>query len=1775
MTNHGDKNDPFNSDDDFENFLADLAGSAEAKKAAPPMAKAPEPAAASAPAPVPLGVDRDLDFDDDDDGATRVGQIPAELLLALGRKPAQEPERPASDARPTDRPPAADADETEVELDDFGDLSLDRVESLAPPIGTHEAAPAPQPAPTTPPVSDRPTLGFDDPLTAPTKAPPSQSVPRPVMSLNEELARASARAGSIPPTDSPSAVARLRSLELDDPLDSVPPPAPSRAIVPPAAAQDDDDLEIEAGGDPVVLGGDDDDDAEVSVDAGGEEIILGDDDDEISIDSGGDEVILDADDDEPPAAKPAPALAPAVATVAPRRVAPPILTLSGRDLLAARARMLATLASDAKGDALESAYLAAAELGERAKLPDTDTWLESAAAGSAVARRILARRGRRAVRSLTRDSLGADVAALDAMLDSVVLARSDESPLASLEQAIELAHSTQLKRLAAAAAADVATKAGDSTKAATLRLSTLGDDQPTSTTLAAARRLRALGSQSGTGTALAHASQRTPRPEVSNALARWSDLFSGAKTAPDDDGSPGALDARLASETQRESALLALAELGDADDRAHFMALAAERAVARGAIDTARARFEDARRLTSRSGFVDALRDAAAARVGDASILPPTPVHDADDAPIAAVGRACTLPEVSAESLLAVRAVLDLPRAAATAARLLADIAANLGEPTEWVDALALERRAAPVGGAGIDVSRALVFARAGDRAAAIEAVREAESGVAATARALLSVSRDLAAAARLLSPDATASNHDLALRTRLDRAASLDTFQHALAESPNDPFLALRLEQAARRDSNATAETDALSALARLADDETDRTKFRLLSSSAAQHDESTLDLAPNDPILLAEALLGRTVAPAVRDRAVATLAAKAPAIVLATLHARSSTLMELDGSPADAAMQLRQAHEALPNEPSMRVSLELAELAADQSVRVAHRLFATARSEADDPTRARAFARLADLDRHETGDASAALASLLAVNELAPHHVPTLRALEALGRDRSDTANAAAVETRLASALVPGRSADAHARMAIRLIVAASSSPSTDIRVVALNALARGTTSTRLLRWAEHAARTTADGRELLALERRVASAADDAERVELLARIAAHAERRGDFERARVALDDAFARDPSHTAIAIERATLLDSSDENGSAAVAHEAAAALCHTEAQAIVHLLRAAEHHEANGANDRARTVLETAHERSPSNPAILEALSGALERWADYPRALETLERRIELGGDPAELLPAHRKRAALAERLGRADVARVAYDDILAIEPTDGQVLQRAAELAIAAEDGRAAVDALIRLARIERDPAALVAIFRALGDAYERLSPDPRRAEASYRRVLQLEPADAIANQQLVGILNAQSRWPDSLIVVDAFDAAAPGSRLAQELRFSVARGLEGSGDARQAEQLLEGVRKAAPTDAAIVLEMARFYERQGAKPALSMHLNRAAADLRRAFEEAPSRAPLEGLLEVHRLRARADAFACAAATAATLGVSHALQGQALRDHVDGAGKRANDVQVDEVVAPRSLPDGTRGVLRLAGEAIERAFPFDARPFKTEKLGKDVPIRTEALRAAELFGFDDVVVLVTAAAPRICVPVSAHPFTIVMGRELPVITTEREREFLFVRAAKIAASGLSFAMRLQGAQVAQAMFALVRAHDPQFAPPGIDVATLEEPARVIAKATSNQSALGALCLEMAARPSFEPHRFGIAAAEWSDRIALVATGQTHAGVSALLRLGGHDLDTATDFDSRLRLVRAMPEAFGLLAFSLSDAHAEARVRAGIARG
>lgn len=596
---------------------------------------------------------------------------------------------------------------------------------------------------------------------------------------------------------------------------------------------------------------------------------------------------------------------------------------------------------------------------------------------------------------------------------------------------------------------------------------------------------------------------------------------------------------------------------------------------------------------------------------------------------------------------------------------------------------------------------------------------------------------------------------------------------------------------------------------------------------------------------------------------------------------------------------------------------------------------------------------------------------------------------------------------------------------------------------------------------------------------------------------------------------------------------------------------------------------------ELGGAEERALGLLEEASRADVTYPGLFERLRAALERTGQKERLAALVVRRLAAGGDDAEAVDLLVAQAGLLEDGGDTEGARRALRAALERSPEHVVALRKLAQLSLADEDYRGAAEALVRLAKLRRDVEELRWVFFELAGIYDRHIPDPKRAEAAYRRVLKLVPDDAAAMDRLAELYRREGLLPQAVEMLEALLKLELDPDRARALRLRLAAIHEQAGDARRAEQTLEATRRASPTDLETLRALADFYTRQRAQPALVMHLNRAAQDFRQALDaDLADEAAWIGLVEVLKWRARHDAAAVVASAAVALGIVDVEVAKLVdeRGSAPGLPELLTSPEALELAAPSALSPTARGVFERLGPYVEKAFPFDPRSQRAEKLASKDPVAQRVVaEAGRRLGLSEVELWVAPSAPRLCVPLGSQPAALLVGREI-LAGPEEERQFLLLRSLVIAHHKLAGALRAPPTELSAMLAYVAQQFDPGHRPVGLDAAVVQEQGKRLARHVPRKilAELGPMVLDMVGAPEYEPAALPMAISEFGDRMALLATGSMPAATSALLRLAGIPVEAA-DVPGRVAAVRRSSEALALVRFAVSEAHFEARRRAG----
>jgi hypothetical protein len=945
----------------------------------------------------------------------------------------------------------------------------------------------------------------------------------------------------------------------------------------------------------------------------------------------------------------------------------------------------------------------------------------------------------------------------------------------------------------------------------------------------------------------------------------------------------------------------------------------------------------------------------------------------------------------------------------------------------------------------------------------------------------------------------------------------------------------------------------------------------WALSASERLAYARAALNPAAPDPLLvehLLEALGGATEA-------------AGDLMILAARHFDSVAYLERAadsfrwaGFPDRAAKVLREASAAKPDDVSIRVQRKDAELQASEFARLADAAMRRAREAPNDSERLRAFAAIAEVDWLARRDMQSARLSLQSIAEMRPEHVPTARTLESDALRENDPERIRSSARRLSEAL-PAGSADwlARKRLLLELL-------KTDPDIIRADI-------DRLLRGIDHGLKADpglarqvlgaayAKGDFLLglhALEALEFAVDDELERGALALDASRALQQIGEPERALEVLDAA----QSHPLAREWEARLLHAAKRWEEAARVYQDAAARAKDSRRAASLWREAASIFEEElEDHHRAIDAWVCAANCDIAYLDVYRRLAALYRREGELDSLAALTDARIDMGADTPTLVGLLLEKARQRRERGDLEGVIEALDECLELDPHHFTALKELVETHRAARDWQGAAEALIRIARLNRSTDEQRWAFSQLAETYDVHLQDLPRAEASLRRVARLAPAHLETLDRLASVLIRQDKSLEAARLLEELVRRAGNDAQQRDYRMRLASAVEAAGQARQAELMLEKLRAEQPTEPDVILSVADYYQRQGAGPAESMHLNRAVNDLRTAIYAHPEEEGLwTTLVRVLNRRHGPGPASCAASAAIAIGHPASLfegdvtgQGAAL-----GKANAPLPVVVDGIVSPPGLPPTLRRLFALCEQSIDKVLPFDAGAWRLRNpAGPHRSLVEEAGAVAEVLGISEPRLKVTYVAPAACMPIAGSPPTIVVGGNLQQITTPQERVFLFARALKIASNHLAPALRARPEDLDLALLALLQSHEtsraPQPEPP-----QMQGLRKSLLKAVPRRwrDEVESLVLELRGSPGFSTRAVPFAIAELGDYAALTLTGDVPSAVNALLKIAGHDVPAGAA--TRLGTVRETPEAWAVVCFAISDAHFEARTRAGV---
>jgi hypothetical protein len=269
--------------------------------------------------------------------------------------------------------------------------------------------------------------------------------------------------------------------------------------------------------------------------------------------------------------------------------------------------------------------------------------------------------------------------------------------------------------------------------------------------------------------------------------------------------------------------------------------------------------------------------------------------------------------------------------------------------------------------------------------------------------------------------------------------------------------------------------------------------------------------------------------------------------------------------------------------------------------------------------------------------------------------------------------------------------------------------------------------------------------------------------------------------------------------------------------------------------------------------------------------------------------------------------------------------------------------------------------------------------------------------------------------------------------------------------------------------------------------------------------------------------------------------------------------------------GAGARAFDPRLDDLLAPETVSPALRALLARTGDALDAAAPLDARALRAAPLPPSSG--GVAALASQLAGVN-VQVLVSAQLGTKCLPVSSAQPTIAIGDALVDSPLANARAFLIARAVKLVQSRAGALARTPAAELAVLVGAWLHAFNPSWKPQGVEPAALADAARRVGAALPRNldADVGIIALEVAGGLGTQAATFGAHALAWANHAALLAIGDATAALDAIALSHGEREGAPRDPAARTAWIVRVAEAKELIAFTVTDAYAEARAAAGV---
>ncbi len=208
------------------------------------------------------------------------------------------------------------------------------------------------------------------------------------------------------------------------------------------------------------------------------------------------------------------------------------------------------------------------------------------------------------------------------------------------------------------------------------------------------------------------------------------------------------------------------------------------------------------------------------------------------------------------------------------------------------------------------------------------------------------------------------------------------------------------------------------------------------------------------------------------------------------------------------------------------------------------------------------------------------------------------------------------------------------------------------------------------------------------------------------------------------------------------------------------------------------------------GSAEIAAEAYQQAMATSPRDMEAADALERIYTRLADYTNLVLLLQQKVDMTDAVSEKRDLGMRAAKIWEEvLDNPERAIEAYRQALALDETDGSVLDNLERLFIHLERWSDLKDIYAKQAELATDPVQKKARLFVLGQVYDRELQDQARAIETYSSVLDIDPDDVEAMQALDRLYVQTERWYDLLSVLERETELSGSAAEVVSLRFRI--------------------------------------------------------------------------------------------------------------------------------------------------------------------------------------------------------------------------------------------------------------------------------------------------------------------------------------------------------------------------------------------------